>query len=363
MDAIPLKQPSKPINASVVFDSSVDPLVRLRTISEDEFEDITCEWAYSCLSEREEYFDVVQLGGSRDSGRDLVAYLDQTKLNFDIFQCKRYKDPLTPGVYMTEFGKLCYYTFIQEYRIPRKYFIVASYGIGQSLRKLVENPETINDVLIRNWNACCAKKKKITDKGVPLTPELKTYIEQFDFSIISEVSPVRLIEEFSSTPWFKYHFGGGLKKRPIVQQPPEQVGVEEQTMPYVQQLLSVYGGHAKEDIPTIEVLKNKKQLHSHFKRQRACFYSAQSLKRFARDELINDDAYLQIKTDIYHGVVDICEKSYEDSFDRVNGTINKAQLLSVANEELKNVSIMDKSGICHELVNDEELKWIYDKDK
>ena len=228
LDIILLKQPSKPINTNLVFDTSTDPLIRLRMVPEDEFEDIACEWAYSFLAKKEEYIDVVQLGGSRDSGRDLVAYLDEIKQTFDIFQCKRYKDPLTPSLYMTEFGKLCYYTFIHEYRIPRKYFIVASNGIGQSLRKFVENPTSINDELIKSWDKCCAKKKKITDQGVALTPELRTYIKCFDFSIVSEVSPVRLLEEFSLTPWFKYHFGGGLKKRPIVEKPPECINAEEQ---------------------------------------------------------------------------------------------------------------------------------------
>lgn len=363
MNIIPLNQPNKPNDASIIFDTSIDPLARLRIISEDEFEDITCEWAYSFLAQKEEYLDVVQLGGSRDSGRDLVAYLDESKQIFDIFQCKRYDKPLTPSVYMVEFGKLCYYTFIKEYKIPRKYFIVASNGIGRSLRKLVENPKTINNELIKGWDEHCAKKKKITDEGVPLTLELKTYIEGFDFSIVSDVSQIRLLDEFSKTPWFKYHFGGGLKRRPTVEKPPENLPVEEQTMPYVQQLLSAYRGHANEEISNIEVLKNNKQLHSHFKRQRECFYSAQSLRRFARDELINDDAYVEIKTNIYHGVVDICEKEYDDSLERVNDTINKAQLLLVTNEELKNVSIMDKSGMCHELVNDEELRWVYDKDE
>lgn len=40
---------------------------------------------------------------------------------------------------MVEFGKLCYYTFIGEYNIPQKYYIVASNGIGKSLRSLIEN--------------------------------------------------------------------------------------------------------------------------------------------------------------------------------------------------------------------------------
>ena len=48
---------------------------------------------------------------------------------------------------MVEFGKLCYYTFKGEY-VPQKYYIVASNGIGKSLRSLIENPSEINTKLI-----------------------------------------------------------------------------------------------------------------------------------------------------------------------------------------------------------------------
>jgi hypothetical protein len=358
MKVIPLDEPIKPLNANIIFDTTIDPLVRLKTISEDEFENITCEWAYSFLSKKEDYVDVVQLGGSRDSGRDLVAYLDDTKEKFDIFQCKRYQNPLTPSTYMTEFGKLCYYTFVGEYKVPRKYFIVASNGIGRSLRTLIENPKNINKELINLWDTCCAKKKKITEEGVPLTKGLKAHIEQFDFSITCEISPVKLIDEFSKTIWFKYHFGGGLKKRPKVENPPEEITNDEKTMRYIKQLLKVYSGHISKNFNSTEELKSEKKLYSHFKRQRICFFSAQALKRFTRDELIDEGVYTDVKEDILNGVIDTCEKIYSDNFERVNETLDKAQSLQLMKREIDEIGVKDKRGICHELVNEEELSWV-----
>ena len=362
METIPVAPPRASIDTSRIFDNSIDPLVRLRIIEAGEFEDIVCEWAVGYLMQNENYKSVAQIGGSKDSGRDIVAYLDNSMQSFDIFQCKRYKDPLAPSGYMSEFGKLCYYTMIGKYNIPRKYFIVASNGIGQDLRDLVEHPSKINRELIDTWGKYCAGKRKIISSGLPLSDELKVYIEQFDFSIVSEISPATLIEQFAKTRWYKYHFGGGLKQRPKVNKPQEDIEDEELRMQYVDQLLQVYSKHENTSINNIEILKLKKNLHQHFKRQRECFHNAQALKRFARDELISDNAYDDVKNQVLHGVIATCQIEYDTDLKRVDETVGRSQILPISSAELGAINILEKSGICHELVNDEELQWLYDSE-
>ncbi|MGR6761292.1 ABC-three component system protein [Paenibacillus sp. T2-29] len=349
-----------PNNTSRIFDTTIDPLVRLRTIEAGEFEDIACEWASGYLTQFENYKSIAQIGGSKDSGRDIVAYLDDSMQNFDIFQCKRYKDPLAPSGYMTEFGKLCYYTMIGKYNKPRKYFIVASNGIGQDLRNLVEHPSRINNELIDTWDKYCAGKRKILSGGLPLSSQLKTYIQDFDFSIVSEIAPATLIEQFAKTGWYKYHFGGGLKQRPKVKKPQEALEDDELRMNYVDQLLQVYSNHENTPIKDIDSLKSKKSLHNHFKRQRECFHNAQALKRFTRDELINDDIYEDVKNQVFHGVISTCEIKYDNDLKRVDKTVARSQILPINSSELGDINVMEKSGICHELVNDGEMNWVYD---
>lgn len=363
MEIIPIQTPEVPKDTSRIFDTTIDPLVRLRTIESGEFEDIACEWASGYLTQFEKYKSVAQIGGSKDSGRDIVAYLDDSMQNFDIFQCKRYKDPLTPSEYMSEFGKLCYYTKTGKYNKPRKYFIVASNGIGQDLRDLVEHPTKINKELIDTWNKYCAGKKKILAEGLLLSTELEEHIRQFDFSIVAEIAPATLIEQFAKTGWYKYHFGGGLKQRPKVDKPAEVLDGEEINMNYVGQLLQAYSNHENESIENIDDLKPRKKLHSHFKRQRECFHNAQALKRFARDELINDDIYENVKNQVYHGVISTCESDYDDDLKRVDETIARSQLLPIKSSELGDVNVLEKSGICHELVNDGEMNWINDDEQ
>ena len=356
MKTYPLPSPERPKNTSRIFDTT-EPQLRLKTMGEDEFERVVGEWACSCLKKENKYSNVALLGGSGDSGRDLVAYIDDNMKEFDIYQCKRYEKPLSPSVYMIEFGKICYYTYIGEYAIPNKYYIVASNGIGQSLRKLIEHPKQINIELIKVWNEKCGKKRQITANGIKMTDDLRKYIEEFDFSIVSDISPITLIDDFSKSPWYKYHFGGGIKKRPASEKPSEKLNNSEKTMPYVKQLFNVYSKEAGQVYETLVELKNYKKLYRHFMRQREGFFSAQSLKRFARDELLNEDSYDSLKEQIEFGILDVYENEYSSELERVKETTKQANSLSISCEEIKDITIQDKTGMCHELVNDDRIVW------
>ena len=356
MKTYPLPSPERPKNTSRIFDTT-EPQLRLKTMGEDEFERVVGEWACSCLKKENKYSNVALLGGSGDSGRDLVAYIDDNIKEFDIYQSKRYEKPLSPSVYMIEFGKICYYTYIGEYAIPNKYYIVASNGIGQSLRKLIEHPKQINIELIKVWDEKCGKKRQITANGIKMTDDLRKYIEEFDFSIVSDISPITLIDDFSKSPWYKYHFGGGIKKRPASEKPSEKLNNSEKTMPYVKQLLNVYSKEAGQVYETHEELKNNKKLYRHFMRQREGFFSAQSLKRFARDELLNEDSYDSLKEQIEFGILDVYENEHSSELERVKETTKQANSLSISCEEIKDITIQDKTGMCHELVNDDRIVW------
>ena len=143
MKTTALEMPKVPIDRGRIFDMT-EPIIRLEQMDATEYERVVGEWAYSYLRGSKGYYDVVLMGGSSDSGRDLVAYLDDTYNRFDIYQCKHYDTPLKPSEYWIEFGKLCYYTYMKEYRIPEKYYIVASKGVGAKLRKSYNDRNRVN---------------------------------------------------------------------------------------------------------------------------------------------------------------------------------------------------------------------------
>jgi len=116
------------------------------------------------------------------------------------------------------------------------------------------------------------KEKTDYSEGIQLTDELKKYIEEFDFSIVSDISPITLIEDFGSSVWYKYHFGGGLKRCPKYERPPEKLQPDEKEMPYVRQLLQVYSKEAKQEYKTQDELKQEHGFYKYFLRQREGFF-------------------------------------------------------------------------------------------
>lgn len=77
MKTTELEIPKVPTDRGRIFDMT-EPIIRLEQMDAAEYERVVGEWAYSYLKGSKDYYDVVLMGGSSDSGRDLVAYLDDT---------------------------------------------------------------------------------------------------------------------------------------------------------------------------------------------------------------------------------------------------------------------------------------------
>ena len=158
--------------------------------------------------------------------------------------------------------------------------------------------------------------------------------------------------------WFKYHFGGGLRKRPPVIMPSDDLSTDEAKMEYVMQLLKAYSNHEGIDISSVDDLVVIPELYSHFKCQREYFHNACALKRFSRDEFLVDDPYEGVKHQVYHGVIFVCKSKHSDALIKVDETISRAQLLPITTNEFGNITILEKSGMCHDLVNEKKLRWV-----
>ena len=91
-------------NNEILQGEPISPIDRLKLMDEDTFEDFITEWTYYLNNK---YVRVKQRRGPGDKGRDVVGvYKNGAE---DIYQCKHYKEPLTPSQIWIEFGKLCYY--------------------------------------------------------------------------------------------------------------------------------------------------------------------------------------------------------------------------------------------------------------
>ena len=250
----------------------IDPVRRLSIFDPNEFEIFVLQWASEYLSKN--YYQVQSRGGSGDKGRDIVAWIDPPDLSprkWDNYQCKHYKDPLTPSDFWVEFGKLCYYTYHKDFTIPEKYYIVTAKGIGTTLQDFIDSPKLINHELIENWRKYC--QNSITKRSeILLEGEFRLYIEEFDFSIVRSLLPNELIDQHYHTKYHSYVFGTQLKSRSKPQLPPEAISNNE--IKYVQNIFDAFSDHLKLEIQNREEFAHKDYLINAFDHARESFYSA-----------------------------------------------------------------------------------------
>ena len=275
---------------------------------------------------------------------------------WDNYQCKRYAQPLMPGDIWPEVAKLCYYTYKGRYSVPRKYYSVAPHGIGPAVLILLEQPDLLRDGLIEVWLK--GGLLRVQRQDVLLVGDLKTYVEAFNFGIIKDLAPSTLIEQHRTTRHYAARFGGGLVRQPpeVVDVPPAISAAEAR---YVNQLLQAYADHLASPIGSLLELDSHKDLHRHFNRQRKHFHLAEALRNFTRDNLPEEGCFERLQDEIYDGVIDVAESHHANGFERVKKTIQAARNLQIDSHPLRECLVTNhRSGICHQLANDDRLRWV-----
>lgn len=337
----------------------IPKVVRVKIFSPDEWEGFVEEWA-SSLSDQ--YFKVRRFGGSGDMGIDVAGFTADTGFNapWDNYQCKRYDHPLRPSDIYQEIGKIIYYSWRGEFTVPRAHYFVGSQDIGTSLEKLLSDSVKLKQSVRQNWTQYCEKSGITSVHDVPLTGKLLIHFEAFDFQIFKSKSVLELIKQHSKTSFHAVRFGGGLPPRPSAEQPPAAPGIHESR--YVRQLLDVYGDHAGIFLSDVTALIGHPLLSKDLSRQRERFYHAEALRNFSRDT-VPEGTFVALQDEIYHGVVDVCEGTYVNGFERMKATISQAsQVAATSNPLAPATKVQDRQGICHQLANDDRLHWIQGND-
>lgn len=340
-------------NIELLSGKDVPDIKLFSLISEDDFELMTEQWLFSM---KNKYKYVKRIGGSGDQGRDIFAYQDENMEVLDMYQCKHYDKKISPSDIYLEIGKLLYYTYTQEYIIPRKYFIVSSKGCGATLTKLIESPDKIKSSLIQNWDKKC--RTFITSKKIiELKDNFKIFVESFNFGIIQEITPLKFLEEFEKTKYYSSWFGlrNFTRKKP----PEPSTSIENKELTYVNKLYKAYGSVNNTNITDFKQLSNKHQ--EHFNLQRKCFYSAEGLKEFSRDTLPTEETFNDLQNQIIVPVkTQILCNTYKNGVECLNSAIQVAQTLSIGNNSLKEfLTTQDRTGILHQLANeDANLEWV-----
>lgn len=330
---------------------AIPALDRLRVMSADEWQDFVLEYAHSLKTL---YSSVERHAGAGDLGCDVVARVTaDAGGEWDNYQCKHYKDALAPGDTWIELGKFCYYSFVGEYTVARKYYLVAPKGAGRTLSNLLNAPDKLRVGLLDNWDSHC--RENITSKKeIPLSDALRKHISDLDFSIFSALSPLKIIEQHATTPWHAPRFGGGLKDRAMPPEPPKTLASHESA--YIRSLLDAYEERLGQALAALEDLKDV-DLIDHLQRARREFYSAEALREFSRDN-VPLGTFEQLLDEVYSGIIDVIQAKHPDAMERVLASVKQAKALALASNALvTRVSTADKGGMCHQLANNSRVTW------
>lgn len=319
-----------------------------------QWEEFIQEWTQGLGTK---YAQVQRFSGPGDKGRDVVGFVSEpvSSSAWDNYQCKHYRQPLTPSDIYVEMGKLCYFTFTGEYSLPRKYRFLAPHDVGPKLKDLLLKPIELRKELIARWADHCADH--ITDtKTIKLEGALLNHVNGFDFSIVGYSPLVEVIEQHMDTPFWATRFRAAPAPRPPTPEPPAQIAPHEAR--YVEQLLEAYSDAEGRPIRNLAELEATPKYHGHLKRSRQFFFQAEALDRFSRDNYPAGE-FEKVKRQVFDGVVDTAERDHAHGFDRVCATTERAAELVLGNTELASYAeVGDKQGVCHHLANEDKLNWV-----
>lgn len=361
LDIVPKAETAIPTAAQVGTGIPVPPVKLLQVMSDEDWEGFTEEWL-SFHKNQGKYHSIKRYSGPGDLGLDVVAFTaaEGFAKPWDSFQCKRYDHALTPGDVYGEIGKVIFHSFKrtppfnQAERVPRRHVFVSPFGVGISLGRLLKDPQRFKEQVRERWESHCVPKIGVGIKA-PLEGELLEYFDAFDFSIFEDRTSVELIVEHAQTVFYAPRFGGGLPPRDQTDAPPAEPTPGESL--YLRKLFDAYGSHLGTPVAASGDLECRPDLQKHYNRQRVLFYSAESLRNFARDRT-PPRTFDSLQDDVYNGVIDVCESSHSDGMERLRATVSRAAQIDVSGNALVGVTkVADKQGICHQLANDDRLTW------
>lgn len=318
----------------------------------DEFEEFVKEWVPAI---GRDYVLVERHGGSGDHGIDVACYLSAQRLEGDWhnYQCKHYRNGLTWSSAAQEIRKMFAAVIAGHFILPSRYVFVAPIITRALVRQLAKPGEARGKFL--------RELATTTDKLITsLTPEQRTAVADLagatDFSMFEGVDMDVMLEQHRKTPHWTSRFPHQqLEGGPEHMQPPAEHGPDEAR--YVQQLVSVYQERWGDETGSLERIAGHAMARDHLQRQREAFYSAESLRVFARDHT-PEGHFDGVLKDVYDIVVEVADGTYALGWDRLQAVLQAAGSVALTPTVLAPyVRPADRKGLCHHLANADRLTW------
>ncbi|MEZ0108634.1 hypothetical protein ABH920_002635 [Catenulispora sp. EB89] len=331
---------------------SLTPQQHLYFYSDQDWEEFTLEWVRA-LSDP--YVLVTRMGGAGDRGADVAACLTDEGTNGDwhCYQCKHYEAALQPADVWPEIMKILVAKVHGTYALPTRYVFVAP-KIGPTLVRLLANPASLKANFFKAW------AKADSPVGSALRAEDRAAVEALaqvtDFSMFKAVDMEWILKLHADTPHHSRRFPAPLSPRPAIELPPQEEAAHEAV--YIQKLLAAYNEKYGLALVALNDAREHLKTKGHLKRQREAFYSAESLRVFARDS-VPLETFSAIESDLYDAVVEVEERDYSHGFERLDAVLEAAvnHQPNTGNILYPVITVSDRKGLCHHLANDGRLTW------
>lgn len=135
--------------------------------------------------------------------------------------------------------------------------------------------------------------------------------------------------------------------------------IQEEETKYVNQLIKAYNTVKDTNHKSVEDLNDVHK--NHFNRARINFHHVEQLRNFSRDSLPMN-TFEDFQNEILDSVIDKSEEDFDNDFIKVKEVEREARNVNITSNPLKDVMrTHDKAGVCHQLVNDEKIKWVKDE--
>ena len=329
------------------------PAMQLYLLNADGWEQFVCEWGTLF---RDDAHLVARIGGANDRGVDVAIFQDDTFFDgqWECCQCKYYAEPLSVGDARVEVAKLIWHIYSGRLTTPFAYTFFAPKDCSATLRRLLLSPEEFRAEVINKWTPAFAKQ--IAKSAPELDADLEHFVKDFDFSIFRYKPVEALLAEHARTPYHATRFFAVDPPRSDPTPPSDQVQPHETV--YLSRLTEAYADYRGCDLASFD-LDLDQELKRHHHRQRIAFFTADSLKRFARDNH-PDGTYEKVEQEVLDRVSDtVTFGSHPHGLARLTSALDQASGMSFPASILgRKIVENDKRGMCHHLANDMKLRWI-----
>jgi hypothetical protein len=301
------------------------------------------------------YLQVKRLGGSGDAGRDVEARLkpELKEGKWDLYQGKHYDHRLTPSDAFVELVKFFKHLHAGTYPRPRFYLFCSPQNAGPQLHDLLASPIKFKQRFLKDWSTGDTGLSTLVSD---LTPEIRDYVESFDFDCIQEVL-VRDLIAWHATEKSAHHelFGIEAERGEDPSMPPKPSADE---MTYISELLHAYSEHGGSTLSLADI-DEPNEYAEHFSASRASFYCAEGLKRFSRDLYTEDEFGILLNMVLLGVRPHVTDPTNKTGLERLAAAIGSVSGLALSDSILSTrLRGGDLPGTCHHLANEGRIRWV-----